>query len=171
MSSQPPAPPGAPTKPPLGSLRALWPFVRRHRGLFAGWLLALAVSSTASLSLPVAGQGLAAVAQFGPLLAQREQVAIPGQQRAGVAVLFLHRHAVAAAVVALGPPACTAVAAIPDRRTGRVQVLRPAHRLAQRHVVAVRRADLAGDAAHAQFLPVVEQWFALRQQHDRGGGA
>src|SRR5690606_25187216 len=54
MSSQPPAPPGAPTKPPLGSLRALWPFVRRHRGLFAGWLLALAVSSTASLSLPVA---------------------------------------------------------------------------------------------------------------------
>jgi ATP-binding cassette subfamily B protein len=41
-------------KAPLGSLRALWPFVRRHMGLFVGWLLALAVSSTASLSLPVA---------------------------------------------------------------------------------------------------------------------
>jgi ATP-binding cassette subfamily B protein len=41
-------------KAPIGSLRALWPFVRRHRGLFAGWLLALAVSSSASLSLPVA---------------------------------------------------------------------------------------------------------------------
>ena len=38
----------------LGSLRALWPFVRRHLGLFVGWLAALAVSSTASLSLPVA---------------------------------------------------------------------------------------------------------------------
>ncbi|HET7127322.1 MAG TPA: ABC transporter transmembrane domain-containing protein [Lysobacter sp.] len=39
---------------PIGSLRALWPFVRRHMGLFSGWLLALAVSSSASLSLPVA---------------------------------------------------------------------------------------------------------------------
>ena len=38
----------------LGSLRTLWPFVRRHRGLFGAWLLALAVSSTATLSLPVA---------------------------------------------------------------------------------------------------------------------
>ena len=47
-----PAP--APTKAPIGSLRALWPFVRRHRGLFIAWLLALAVSSSASLSLPVA---------------------------------------------------------------------------------------------------------------------
>ncbi|MFZ5606971.1 MAG: ABC transporter transmembrane domain-containing protein [Pseudomonadota bacterium] len=41
-------------KAPLGSLRALWPFVRRHHGLFLAWLLALGVSSTASLSLPVA---------------------------------------------------------------------------------------------------------------------
>jgi ATP-binding cassette subfamily B protein len=43
-------------KPPkrLGSLRALWPFVRRHRGLFGAWLLALAVSSAATLSLPQA---------------------------------------------------------------------------------------------------------------------
>jgi ATP-binding cassette subfamily B protein len=41
-------------KAPLGSLRALWPFVRRHKGLFVGWLFALAVSSTASLSLPLA---------------------------------------------------------------------------------------------------------------------
>ena len=47
-----PAP--APSKAPIGSLRALWPFVRRHRGLFIAWLLALAVSSSASLSLPVA---------------------------------------------------------------------------------------------------------------------
>ncbi len=38
----------------LGSLGTLWPFVRRHRGLFAAWLGALAVSSTATLSLPVA---------------------------------------------------------------------------------------------------------------------
>lgn len=41
-------------KAPLGSLRALWPFVRRHKALFVGWLTALAVSSAASLSLPVA---------------------------------------------------------------------------------------------------------------------
>ena len=32
----------APTKAPIGSLRMLWPFVRRHRGLFVAWLLALA---------------------------------------------------------------------------------------------------------------------------------
>ena len=47
--------PTVPTKKaPLGSLRALWPFVRRHMALFVGWLVALAVSSAASLSLPVA---------------------------------------------------------------------------------------------------------------------
>ncbi len=38
----------------LGSLRTLWPFVKRHGGLFGAWLLALAVSSTATLSLPMA---------------------------------------------------------------------------------------------------------------------
>ena len=38
----------------LGSLRTLWPFLARHRALFTAWLLALAVSSTATLSLPVA---------------------------------------------------------------------------------------------------------------------
>ena len=43
-----------PTKAPIGTLRALWPFVRAHRGLFVAWLLALACSSTATLSLPVA---------------------------------------------------------------------------------------------------------------------
>ena len=48
------SPTPVPSKAPIGSLRALWPFVRRHRGLFVAWLLALAVSSTASLSLPVA---------------------------------------------------------------------------------------------------------------------
>ncbi|QEO26272.1 ABC transporter transmembrane domain-containing protein [Xanthomonas translucens] len=38
----------------LGSLRTLWPFVQRQRGLFGAWLFALAVSSSATLSLPVA---------------------------------------------------------------------------------------------------------------------
>ena len=38
----------------IGSLRTLWPFVARHRGLFGAWLAALAVSSSATLSLPVA---------------------------------------------------------------------------------------------------------------------
>ena len=41
-------------KAPIGTLRALWPFVLRQRGLFAAWMLALAVSSAATLSLPVA---------------------------------------------------------------------------------------------------------------------
>ena len=38
----------------LGSLRALWPFVRRHTGLFVAWLVALAAASAATLSLPMA---------------------------------------------------------------------------------------------------------------------
>ncbi|MET0550504.1 MAG: ABC transporter transmembrane domain-containing protein [Xanthomonas sp.] len=38
----------------LGSLRTLWPFVRRRRGLLVAWLVALAISSSATLSLPVA---------------------------------------------------------------------------------------------------------------------
>jgi ATP-binding cassette, subfamily B, bacterial len=42
------------SKAPIGSLRALWPFIQRHRVLFVAWLLALAVSSTASLSFPLA---------------------------------------------------------------------------------------------------------------------
>ncbi|MGB3393075.1 MAG: ABC transporter transmembrane domain-containing protein [Stenotrophomonas sp.] len=41
-------------KAKLGTLRALWPFVRRHMGLFVAWLLALAVASVATLSFPVA---------------------------------------------------------------------------------------------------------------------
>ena len=49
MTSPAPVP-----KAPIGSLRALWPFVRRHFGLFIAWLGALAASSTATLSLPVA---------------------------------------------------------------------------------------------------------------------
>jgi len=44
----------SPARAPIGSLRALWPFVQAHRGLFVAWLLALACSSTATLSLPVA---------------------------------------------------------------------------------------------------------------------
>ncbi len=42
------------TKARLGSLRALWPFVRQHGWLFSAWLVALAVASAATLSLPVA---------------------------------------------------------------------------------------------------------------------
>ncbi|MDQ3289607.1 MAG: ABC transporter transmembrane domain-containing protein [Pseudomonadota bacterium] len=41
-------------KAPIGSLGTLWPFVRKHTGLFSAWLLALAASSTATLSLPIA---------------------------------------------------------------------------------------------------------------------
>ncbi|MCR6662430.1 MAG: ABC transporter transmembrane domain-containing protein [Luteimonas sp.] len=48
-STSPPEP-----KARIGSLRTLWPFVMRHKGLFVAWLLALAASSTATLSLPVA---------------------------------------------------------------------------------------------------------------------
>ena len=44
----------AKAKPRLGSLRALWPFVRSHTGLFIAWLLALGVASAATLSLPIA---------------------------------------------------------------------------------------------------------------------
>ncbi|MEG2804859.1 ABC transporter transmembrane domain-containing protein [Stenotrophomonas sp.] len=45
-----------PTSPAhrLGSLGTLWPFVRRHTGLFVAWLVALALSSVATLSLPPA---------------------------------------------------------------------------------------------------------------------
>jgi ATP-binding cassette, subfamily B, bacterial len=43
-------------KAKLGSLRALWPFVRRHWVLFVAWLTALAASSTATLTLPVAAK-------------------------------------------------------------------------------------------------------------------
>ncbi|MFI8572548.1 ABC transporter transmembrane domain-containing protein [Stenotrophomonas bentonitica] len=48
-----PAPQDTPMRR-LGSLNTLWPFVRRHVGLFSAWLVALAVSSVATLSLPVA---------------------------------------------------------------------------------------------------------------------
>jgi len=43
-----------PAKAPVSRLRTLWPFVRKHRALFGGWLFALAASSAATLSLPVA---------------------------------------------------------------------------------------------------------------------
>src|SRR5690606_3082511 len=42
------------SKVPLSTLRPLWPFLARHRGLLAAWLVALVASSTATLSLPVA---------------------------------------------------------------------------------------------------------------------
>ena len=46
----------APLKAPIGSLRGLWPFVRRHLGLFIAWLVALACSSAATLALPAASR-------------------------------------------------------------------------------------------------------------------
>jgi ATP-binding cassette subfamily B protein len=49
-----PASTSTPAKAPVSSLRMLWPFLMRHRVLFAAWLLALAASSAATLSLPVA---------------------------------------------------------------------------------------------------------------------
>ena len=42
------------SKAPIGKLRALWPFLSAHRRVVVAWLLALAVSSAASLSLPLA---------------------------------------------------------------------------------------------------------------------
>ena len=44
----------AASKPPVNSLRGLLPFLRPHRPLLAGWLGALALSSGATLTLPVA---------------------------------------------------------------------------------------------------------------------
>jgi ATP-binding cassette subfamily B protein len=43
-------------RPPrrLGALRQLWPFLKPHRALAFGWLLFLALSSSASLALPLA---------------------------------------------------------------------------------------------------------------------
>ena len=38
----------------IGVLKTLWPFVMRQRGLFVAWLAALALSSAATLSLPMA---------------------------------------------------------------------------------------------------------------------
>ncbi|WP_312237630.1 ABC transporter transmembrane domain-containing protein [Stenotrophomonas sp.] len=52
MTDTSPAP--APAVRQLGSLGTLWPFVRRHTGLFVAWLVALALSSVATLSLPPA---------------------------------------------------------------------------------------------------------------------
>jgi len=52
------APESAKTKPRVGSLNALWPFVMRHKTLFIGWLLALSASSVATLSLPLAVRGM-----------------------------------------------------------------------------------------------------------------
>ena len=50
----PPTDPKPSPKARLGALRTLWPFVMRQKGLFFAWLVALAASSTATLSLPVA---------------------------------------------------------------------------------------------------------------------
>ena len=48
---------GPPTKAapaPINSLRAIWPFLRRYPGLLSGWLVALGLSSLATLCLPLA---------------------------------------------------------------------------------------------------------------------
>jgi ATP-binding cassette, subfamily B, bacterial len=42
------------SKAPIGTLRAIWPFIQRHRVLFVAWLLSLAVSSATALSFPLA---------------------------------------------------------------------------------------------------------------------
>jgi len=44
----------SPAKGRIGNLRTLWPFVSKYRGLFTGWLLALAFSSGATLAFPKA---------------------------------------------------------------------------------------------------------------------
>ena len=54
----PRAPDAAQAKAPVTALKTLWPFVMRQRGLFAAWLIALALSSVATLSLPVAVRGM-----------------------------------------------------------------------------------------------------------------
>ena len=50
----PRAPDSGQPKARVTALKTLWPFVMRQRGLFAAWLIALALSSIATLSLPVA---------------------------------------------------------------------------------------------------------------------
>jgi ATP-binding cassette subfamily B protein len=52
MDDTPPTP--ASGRAPIGSLRALWPFLRAHTALLAAWLSALGVASAATLSLPIA---------------------------------------------------------------------------------------------------------------------
>jgi len=54
MSTPESAPPSASPKPKISALGTLWPLMRRQRGLLAAWMLALAASSAATLSLPVA---------------------------------------------------------------------------------------------------------------------
>lgn len=46
--------PATPSAPRLRPLAGLWPFVRPYKGLMTGWLGFLALSSAATLSLPVA---------------------------------------------------------------------------------------------------------------------
>ncbi|UXI69985.1 ABC transporter transmembrane domain-containing protein [Tahibacter amnicola] len=54
MTDAPRADSPPPRSAPLAALRRLLPFVRPYRGLALGWLAFLALSSTATLSLPVA---------------------------------------------------------------------------------------------------------------------
>ncbi len=54
MSDQTDIDSSPPLRRPLTALAALWPHARRYRGLITAWLAFLALSSTATLSLPVA---------------------------------------------------------------------------------------------------------------------
>ncbi len=54
MSDSIESPDEKPVQRPLAALAALWPHALRYRGLIAAWLGFLALSSTATLSLPVA---------------------------------------------------------------------------------------------------------------------
>ena len=47
----------------IGALRELWPFIKPHKALAFGWLLFLALSSGASLVLPLA-KGLSATLKY-----------------------------------------------------------------------------------------------------------
>ena len=49
-----PAPDTAPPARRIGALRHLWPFLKPHRALAIGWLVFLALSSGASLVVPMA---------------------------------------------------------------------------------------------------------------------
>ncbi len=50
----PPNPTLTPPSPTIADLRTLWPFLRRERGLFSAWVIAMGCASIATLMLPIA---------------------------------------------------------------------------------------------------------------------
>ena len=58
-------------KPKLGTLRALWPFVRQHAGLFTAWLLALALAGRRRPGRPQVPRRQAQEASTGGLLVRQ----------------------------------------------------------------------------------------------------